>query len=327
MVSALAQFADAVDDIAVNQPRPGVSYPEVLAIEEPHAASRLRTAVRGMAGVTLGVLLFMTLVPVAVAAMVGLAWSLAGRPGDFAGFSRQSMAFENPAGMVAAQLGLALLIPISFALMLTIHRVHPRWLHSVHPGLRWGYGLRAVLVAFVVLNAVLLASRWGQDWTIRPQQGFWWFAVAIVVTSPLQAAAEEYFFRGYLMQALSPIVRGPWFGIVASAALFAAFHGTQNLPLFLDRFGFGLLAGVLALKTGGLEAGIAAHVVNNICAFGYAGLTSTIATVKATQVIGWVDAGWDLLGFGLFALAAIWLGGRMGLTTATPGVAAPLPGR
>ncbi len=193
--------------------------------------------------------------------------------------------------------------------------------------MRWGYGLAAVLVAAVVLNAVLLASRWGQDWTIRPQPGFWWFAVAIVLTSPLQAAAEEYFFRGYLMQALSPIVRGPWFGIVASAALFAAFHGTQNLPLFLDRFGFGLLAGVLALKTGGLEAGIAAHVVNNICAFGYAGLTSTIAAVKATQVIGWADAGWDLAGFGLFALARSGWRGGWGLATTTPPEVPGLAGR
>lgn len=307
-----------VERLALRRPRPGVTYPEVLALDEPTSPSRLLTAVRGMAGSALGMLLFLIVVPLVVAAIVGLAWLVAGQPGEFGSFSAQARAFENPAGMVAAHLGLAMLIPISFGLMLMIHRVHPRWLHSVRPGLRWGFGLAAMLVAAVVLNAVLVASRWGQDWTIRPQPGFWWFAVAIVLTSPLQAAAEEYFFRGYLMQALSPIVRGPWFGIVASAALFAAFHGTQNLPLFLDRFGFGLLAGILALKTGGLEAGIAAHVVNNICAFGYAGLTSTIAEVKATQVIGWADAGWDLAGFGLFTLGAIWLARRWGLETRTP---------
>ena len=71
--------------------------------------------------------------------------------------------------------------------------------------------------------------------------------------------------------------------MVASALVFALFHGTQNLPLFLDRFGFGLLAGVLVVRTGGLEAGIAAHVANNVFAFVWAGLTRTIAEVKATH--------------------------------------------
>ena len=111
--------------------------------------------------------------------------------------------------------------------------------------------------------------------------------------------------------------------MVASALLFALFHGTQNLPLFLDRFGFGLLAGVLVVRTGGLEAGIAAHVANNVSAFVWAGLTSTIADVKATRVIGWLDAGVDLLGFALFTAAALWLGRRMAPATTTPGAVSP----
>ena len=89
--------------------------------------------------------------------------------------------------------------------------------------------------------------------------------MVILLTSPLQAAAEEIFFRGYLMQALGSLVAKPWFGVVASALVFALLHGTQNLPLFVDRLAFGLLAGLLVWRTGGLEAGIAAHVVNNVC--------------------------------------------------------------
>ena len=44
----------------------------------------------------------------------------------------------------------------------------------------------------------------------------------------------------------------------------------QNPPLFFDRFAFGLVAGVLVVLTGGLEAGIAMHVLNNWLAFGLA---------------------------------------------------------
>mgnify|MGYP006199530179 CR=1 FL=1 len=47
---------------------------------------------------------------------------------------------------------------------------------------------------------------------------------------------------------------------------------------------FGLLAGVLVWRTGGLEAGIAAHVVNNVCAYLLAGLTTSIAALKARRL-------------------------------------------
>ena len=53
-----------------------------------------------------------------------------------------------------------------------------------------------------------------------------------------------------------------------TALLFALAHGLQNFPLFFDRFMFGLIAAWLVIRTGGLEAGIALHVLNNFLAFG-----------------------------------------------------------
>ena len=37
--------------------------------------------------------------------------------------------------------------------------------------------------------------------------------------------------------------------------------------MFFDRFAFGVVAGILVIATGGLEAGIAYHVLNNLLAF------------------------------------------------------------
>ena len=55
------------------------------------------------------------------------------------------------------------------------------------------------------------------------------------------------------------------------AFLFALAHGLgQSIPVFFDRFAFGLVAGALVVLTGGLEAGIAMHVLNNWLAFGLA---------------------------------------------------------
>ena len=71
--------------------------------------------------------------------------------------------------------------------------------------------------------------------------------------------------------------------MVVSSVVFALLHGTQNLPLFVDRLAFGLLAAVLVWRTGGLEAGIAAHVINNVFAYSVAGLTTSVAALKAIK--------------------------------------------
>ena len=302
--------------LAVRRPSPGVTYPLVLADEGP---LETRTAARCLAGVLLGLATFAVVTPIVSQLTLLIGWYAAGQPGTFDYFYAAGRAYEMPIGMAASHLGLIVLLPTALALVLVVHHQHPRWLHSVQPGFRWRYAVGALLIAVVVLNLLLYLTSSGWTWQLNPQPGFGGFLLVILVLTPLQAAAEEYFFRGYLLQSLQAVLRLPWAGVVASALVFALFHGTQNLPLFLDRFGFGLLAGFLVLRTGGIEAAIAAHVANNVFAFVWAGLTTSIAAVKATQVIGWWDLATDLLGFGLFALAAIWLAGRMRLATTTPG--------
>ena len=105
---------------------------------------------------------------------------------------------------------------------------------------------------------------------------------------------------------------------MVSSVLFAFFHGGQNLPLFLNRLAFGLLAAVLVLKTGGLEAGIAAHVVNNISAYTAAAFTTSIASLRGVDEITWAASALNIAGFALFTLAAILIARRLRLATTTP---------
>lgn len=296
-------------------PPAGVTYPEVL--RDPD-----RSPLVAVVGILLGVISFVVLLSMVAQGLVWVFWvtGLVVAP-DFAAAYRASAAFQTPWGMLAVHLGLASLIPISLGLLRVVHRVRPVWLCSVKPGFRWGYLVVSMGIALVVLNVVLALSHWGQAAAVNPQPDFAAFVVVILVTSPLQAAAEEFFFRGYLLQALGSLVkaRTPWFAVVASALVFALFHGTQNVPLFLDRFGFGVLAGFLVWRTGGLEAAIGAHIVNNVLAFTYAGLFSTIAEVKAVQQVGWVDLAWDLAGFGVFTMLALLVAARWRLASRTPG--------
>ena len=69
----------------------------------------------------------------------------------------------------------------------------------------------------------------------------------------------------------------------------------------------GVLAGLLVVRTGGLEAGIAAHVANNVTSFALAALTSSVAAIKAISEVTWVVAGWDIARFAIFAALAVWL--------------------
>ena len=97
------------------------------------------------------------------------------------------------------------------------------------------------------------------------------FLLVVLLLTPLQAAGEEYAFRGYLQQAFGGLFGSRVLAVGLSALLFALAHGLgQSWPIFVDRLAFGLVAGALVILTGGLEAGIAMHVLNNFLAFGLA---------------------------------------------------------
>jgi uncharacterized protein len=290
-------------------PPDGAAYPQILRGES-------YVWWRSVLGVVVGLSLFLLITSVVSQALVTVFWATTAGDQSYRDYFTKAFAFELPIGMLSVNLGLAALIPVAWGLMAGIHQMRPRWLSSVQPRIRWRYLFGCLAIAAVVLNGVMLLSTTvGEPLSIHPQKGFWAFLAVIVLTSPIQAAAEEIFFRGYLLQALGSLVSRPWFGVVVSSVVFALLHGTQNLPLFVDRLGFALLAGLLVWRTGGLEAGIAAHVINNVFAYLYAGLTTSVATIKGLTGITWVDAAFDVGGFALFAVLAYVLSRLMKLRT------------
>jgi membrane protease YdiL (CAAX protease family) len=289
-------------------PPDGATYPQILRGES-------YVWWHSVLGVVLALALFYLITAVVSQALITLFWATTAGNQPYRDYFARASAFELPLGMVSVNLGLATLIPITWGLMAVIHQMKPRWLSSVQPRMRWRYFFGSLLIALVVLNGVMLLSTIAKPLSINPQSGFWAFLVVIVLTSPLQAAAEEIFFRGYLLQAFGSMVSHAWFGVVLSSVLFALLHGTQNWALFADRLIFGLLAGFLVWRTGGLEAAIAAHVINNVFAYLYAGLTTSVATIRAVKGLDWVNAAFDVGGFAIFAALAYLLSRLMRLRT------------
>jgi membrane protease YdiL (CAAX protease family) len=142
-------------------------------------------------------------------------------------------------------------------------------------------------------------------------------AVVVLVTTPLQAAGEEYLFRGYLLQAFGSFFGNRWVAIVATATLFALAHGAQNPPLFFDRFAFGLIAGWLVTRTGGLEAGIALHVLNNFLAFGLALAFGDLSSTLTVSSVSWWNIVLTVTQSGVYTILVVLAARRMGLSTRT----------
>ncbi|WP_165063290.1 CPBP family intramembrane glutamic endopeptidase [Marisediminicola senii] len=145
-------------------------------------------------------------------------------------------------------------------------------LSSVEGRLRWGWLGRCIPPALVIYGVVFAAS-----FLLEPATGgeaaqpvitaaTWALIVLALVLTPLQATAEEYVFRGYLMQAIGGWLKHPAWAILLPVPLFAIGHDYDVWGL-LDVSVFGVVAAWLTWRTGGLEAAIVAHVVNNTALF------------------------------------------------------------
>lgn len=255
-----------------------VADPTGLPYHLVHRGGR-RGTWRPIVGVLSLGLAFVVVIPVLVQLPFALGLALAGR--DVVDGVERLLDLDDPTPLGLAYLNvvLACAIPVAWLLTRVLHGLRPGWLASVRPRLRrgwflicFGLSVGALLVTLVV-SAVVPSQGEGtevsgqlNDFTSTTRD----FLLVVVVLTPLQAAGEEYAFRGYLTQAFGGLFGRAWAAVLFPALLFAAAHGAQSAPVFFDRFAFGLVAGLLVVLTGGLEAGIAMHVLNNWLAFGLA---------------------------------------------------------
>ncbi|CAM3403819.1 type II CAAX endopeptidase family protein [Nocardioides dubius] len=240
----------------------------------------------------------------------------------------------TPVGLAYLALSLAVLIPLAFAAQRMLHGLRPGTLSSVMARLRWRYliacmGLAVIaLFATLAVSALVPADTAGDVGTsLAPfTTTSVWFLVVIALLVPLQAAGEEYAFRGYLTQAfggLFPRRReqlAMWVAVLGPALLFALMHGlSQDWPIFFDRFAFGVVAGILVVRTGGLEAAIAMHVLNNWFAFTLALVFGEMDTVLTPSGGSWWSIPVTLTQSLVYLALALWLARRMGLESRSGG--------
>jgi len=157
-------------------------------------------------------------------------------------------------------------------------------LRKIGPALGWGtlagFAFLAINAAFGFLFTQLGSTPDQAEQIMRPfrtasglQLGL--LGLFIVVVGPF---LEEVFFRGYALRAIRQRL-GPTWGIVLSAALFAAPHAlsitTGFLGLLTPIFVGGLILGFVYQRTNNLWSCTIAHSINNLV--GFLGLLAALA--------------------------------------------------
>ncbi len=209
---------------------------------------------------------------------------------------------ENVAAFMAIYYGLLFVPLIVLALVLGYldHRnvvrlgeARGRWALI---GLAMGTGGFLVTIGYAWLNGGVVAG-------VEVPAGIGMIMVGLLLIL-VQVATEEVLFRGWLQPALTSRI-GTNLGIALGAVLFATFHLTAGVraPLSLINLVLGgVLFGLLAQRSGGLIAPIAAHFAwNSIEDLGF-GLVPNPSTGPLGAL-----ADYDLMG------AALWGGHEEGL--------------
>ena len=239
----------------------------------------------------------------------------------------------TPMIFLGNNLGIVTLIPIA----LVTHRIafgqRAGYLCSIQGRFRWRLFGRFVLFALPVFALGI-----GWDIFANGLPDLAWtphslsMILIILLTTPLQSAGEEFGLRGFLPRAIGSYFKAPWLGwavaTVISSIVFMLIHGAGDPYLNTFYFCFAVLGSLLVWRTGGLEAAIALHVVNNVFGLAFvpfedmsgifdrqAGVGSPIDLVQLVFLAGTLALFW-------------WQAGRQGVpNTAAPGrVGADAPG-
>jgi membrane protease YdiL (CAAX protease family) len=198
--------------------------------------------------------------------------------GNMLGVSPGQIAADpSSAGPIAGYLIISASFPVfllgSMLAVAFLHRRSPLTLVTGRRSIDWGRVVTGLGVWFAL---AVVASFVGllldpSAFSLGPNlAAFVPFALLALILTPVQATAEEVFFRGYIVQGASLLSSTFLFLALASGVLFMLPHLTNPgldagfLLVALYHFGFGAFLAWISLRDGTLELAIGAHAANNL---------------------------------------------------------------
>ena len=107
--------------------------------------------------------------------------------------------------------------------------------------------------------------------------------IMALVLVPVQAGLEEAFFRGYLIQGFSLLIKSRLAILIVTSSIFASLHLMNPepwsygiLPYVVSVFLVGLFMGLITLFDGGVELAVGVHIANNLWVHLIVGLEKSI---------------------------------------------------
>jgi uncharacterized protein len=169
------------------------------------------------------------------------------------------------AGLVAT----ALVIPWSMLIQRWLYGVSGASLHSVVSRFRFymvGKVLLVVGAAFAIALAITEFMRPGEA-TVWSQNETMGLLVVVLLLVPLQAAGEEYGFRGLVFRVAASWGRGRMaqllLGLAVSSVVFAVIHTASDPWWNVLYVVFAVTTGLITWRTGGIELAVIIHAVYN----------------------------------------------------------------
>lgn len=208
---------------------------------------------------------------------INLALSFGSIMGDIALGNTSMEALRNQASRVtplmllAVNLSAAALIPLSMLLQRWLFGVRGGSLSSIRGMFRWRLLAKVALIVvplwLIYVGISMIAGMPGMPTSYALNVSVPLLLV-VLATTWVQAAGEEYGFRGLITRSTGSWFANPRTALVVSTLvanlLFMVAHFALDPWLIAYYFLFGVSCSVVTWRTGGLEASIALHVTNNV---------------------------------------------------------------
>ncbi|WP_322792573.1 type II CAAX endopeptidase family protein [Bellilinea sp.] len=184
----------------------------------------------------------------------------------------------------------------------------------------WG----GLFLLFATIEAVLYGN-----YTFNPAYfADWPFLLASLLLVPVQTSAEEFLYRGYLLQASGRLTQNPMVLSVINGILFTLPHlanpetGEYGWYAILSWFVFGAGYTLITLRSGSLDYALGGHAINNILSMTIVGYEGGAVSAPTLFVNSQINPLYGLL-TNLVALAiTYWLVSRLESQTAVKAAAA-----
>jgi membrane protease YdiL (CAAX protease family) len=176
-------------------------------------------------------------------------------------------------------------IPFLVATLLAVWFIHERPLRTLvtsETHIRWkrmfaGAGVWLLIAALLSLvESILYPGRYVL--TFQPVT-LLVFAMLAMILIPMQTSAEEFFFRGYLLQWMGLRLKNRWLLSLLNGLLFFLPHvanpemATGSVLIGLGYFVMGFFLTFIALQDHGIELALGMHAANNLFAALFANYT------------------------------------------------------